>query len=163
MSGMILETFGLRREFSGFVAVDNVDLKVREGSICALIGPNGAGKTTCFNLLTKFLQPTRGEIRFKGSDITGKKPAEVARLGSPRVPDLAVFLGLTALENVGIALQRARGNRSTSGARSAGLGMFDERARELLHDVASRVGRAPRRPSALWPQAGAGDRDDAGP
>ena len=136
MSGMILETFGLRREFSGFVAVDNVDLKVREGSICALIGPNGAGKTTCFNLLTKFLQPTRGEIRFKGSDITGKKPAEVARLGLGRSFQIsAVFLGLTALENVGMALQRARGESFDFWRSERSLGMFDERARELLHDV----------------------------
>jgi branched-chain amino acid transport system ATP-binding protein len=136
MSGMILETFGLRREFSGFVAVDDVDLKVREGSICALIGPNGAGKTTCFNLLTKFLQPTRGEIRFKGSDITRKKPAEVARLGLGRSFQIsAVFLGLTALENVGMALQRARGESFDFWRSERSLGIFDERARELLHDV----------------------------
>ena len=83
-SDVILETRGLTREFSGFVAVNNVDLRVREGSICALIGPNGAGKTTCFNLLTKFLQPTRGTIRFRGEDITGLAPAAVARRGVGR-------------------------------------------------------------------------------
>ena len=110
MSDVVLETHGLTREFSGFVAVNNVDLKVRDGSICALIGPNGAGKTTCFNLLTKFLQPTRGKIKFKGKDITNKEPAEVARLGVGRSFQIsAVFLGLTALENVRMALQRARG------------------------------------------------------
>ncbi|MFX6751279.1 ATP-binding cassette domain-containing protein, partial [Acinetobacter baumannii] len=54
----ILETSGLTKEFAGFVAVSDVNLKVRRGSIHALIGPNGAGKTTCFNLLTKFLKPT---------------------------------------------------------------------------------------------------------
>ena len=132
MSGMILETYGLTREFSGFVAVDNVDLKVREGSICALIGPNGAGKTTCFNLLTKFLQPTRGEIRFKGTDITdieagGSRAARGSAAASRSPPS---FSGLTALENVrhGAAAARAA-NRSTSGARKRSLGMFDERAR----------------------------------
>jgi branched-chain amino acid transport system ATP-binding protein len=56
----ILETSGLTKEFAGFVAVSDVSLKVRRGSIHALIGPNGAGKTTCFNLLTKFLIPSRG-------------------------------------------------------------------------------------------------------
>jgi branched-chain amino acid transport system ATP-binding protein len=136
LSDVILETAGLTREFSGFVAVDNVDLKVREGSICALIGPNGAGKTTCFNLLTKFLQPTRGAIRFKGNDITNKKPAEVARLGLGRSFQIsAVFLGLTALENVRMALQRARGESFDFWRSDRTLEVFDERARELLRDV----------------------------
>ncbi|MBN8903265.1 MAG: ATP-binding cassette domain-containing protein, partial [Rhodospirillales bacterium] len=100
----------MTREFSGFVAVDGVNLRVRTGTIHALSGPNGAGKTTCFNLLTKFLQPTRGKIRFKGRDITGLKPAQVARLGLVRSFQIsAVFPHLTALENVRLALQRARG------------------------------------------------------
>ena len=84
MSGTILETEGLTKEFRGFVAVSDVSLRVADGTIHGLIGPNGAGKTTCFNLLTKFLQPTRGAIRFAGRDITGMKPAEVARLGLVR-------------------------------------------------------------------------------
>ena len=63
---MILETEDLTKEFAGFVAVNGVQLRVRRGTIHALIGPNGAGKTTCFNLLTKFLSPTRGRILFKG-------------------------------------------------------------------------------------------------
>ena len=74
VSDIILETAGLTKEFAGFVAVDDVSLRVRQGSIHALIGPNGAGKTTCFNLLTAFLAPTRGRIHFKGRDITGMKP-----------------------------------------------------------------------------------------
>jgi len=92
------------------VAVDGVNLKVRRGTIHALIGPNGAGKTTCFNLLTKFLDPTRGTIAYNGSDITGLKPAEVARLGLVRSFQIsAVFPHLSVLENVRIALQRRRG------------------------------------------------------
>ena len=75
----ILETLGLCKEFRGFRAVDDVSLRVREGDIHALIGPNGAGKTTVFNLLTKFLPPSAGRIVFDGRDITGKKPAELAR------------------------------------------------------------------------------------
>ena len=106
----ILETAGMTREFRGFVAVNNVNLRVQEGTIHALIGPNGAGKTTCFNLLTKFLAPTRGTIRFEGRDITGLKPADVARLGLVRSFQIsAVFPHLSALENVRLALQRARG------------------------------------------------------
>ncbi|PYO13285.1 MAG: ABC transporter ATP-binding protein, partial [Candidatus Rokuibacteriota bacterium] len=74
---LILETEGLAKEFRGFVAVKNVTLRVRRGTIHALIGPNGAGKTTCFNLLTHFLTPTRGRIHFKGRDITGSRPADI--------------------------------------------------------------------------------------
>ena len=80
----ILETQGLTKEFKGFVAVNNVDLKVRRGDIHALIGPNGAGKTTFFNLLTKFLPPTRGTITYRGVDITHERPAQTARRGIVR-------------------------------------------------------------------------------
>src|SRR5207247_838532 len=76
---VILETEALTKEFRGFVAVKDVKLRVRRGTIHALIGPNGAGKTTCFNLLTHFLTPTRGRIRFNGRDITGSRPADIAR------------------------------------------------------------------------------------
>jgi branched-chain amino acid transport system ATP-binding protein len=136
VSDTILETSGLTREFSGFVAVNDVDLTVRTGTIHALIGPNGAGKTTCFNLLTKFLQPTRGTIRFKGQDITSLKPAEVARLGLARSFQIsAVFPHLTALENVRLALQRARGSSFDFWRSEAVLREYDARARDLLDDV----------------------------
>src|SRR5207247_3890428 len=107
----ILETRGLTKEFKGFVAVNGVDLSVRRGVIHALIGPTGAGKTTCFNLLTHFLTPTRGRISFKGRDITGSKPADIARLGLVRSFQIsAVFPHLSVLENVRLALQRQRGH-----------------------------------------------------
>jgi len=107
---VLLETIGLAKEFHGFIAVHDVDLRVRRGTIHALIGPNGAGKTTCFNLLTKFLAPTRGRILYAGRDITGLAPAEVARLGLVRSFQLsAVFPRLSAVQNVRIALQRRRG------------------------------------------------------
>jgi branched-chain amino acid transport system ATP-binding protein len=129
----LLETRGLTKEFSGFVAVSNVDLRVRRGQIHALIGPNGAGKTTFFNLLTKFMIPTRGEIIYRGEDITLEKPAEVARRGIVRSFQLsAVFPHLTALENVRIALQRALGTTFHFWRREATLGVLDARARELL-------------------------------
>jgi branched-chain amino acid transport system ATP-binding protein len=132
----ILETVNLTREFSGFVAVDDVSLTVRAGTIHALIGPNGAGKTTCFNLLTAFLPPTRGTIRFKGRDITHMKPAQVARLGLVRSFQIsAVFPHLTALENVRLALQRARGASFDFWRSEKALSVYDDRARELLFDV----------------------------
>ena len=136
MSDTILETVDLTREFGGFVAVDDVSLTVRTGTIHALIGPNGAGKTTCFNLLTTFLPPTRGTIRFKGRDITGLKPAQVARLGLVRSFQIsAVFPHLTALENVRLALQRARGASFDFWRSEKVLQVYDDRARELLFDV----------------------------
>src|SRR5262245_28001255 len=108
---LILETEGLTKEFRGFVAVKDVRLRVRPGSIHALIGPNGAGKTTCFNLLTHFLSPTRGRISFKGRDITGSRPADIARKGLVRSFQIsAVFPHLTVLEKVRIALQQGRGS-----------------------------------------------------
>src|SRR5258706_7475912 len=106
----ILLTESLTKEFAGFVAVNGVDLRVTRGTIHALIGPNGAGKTTCFNLLTKFLRPSRGRIVYKGRDITAIPPADVARLGLVRSFQIsAVFPHLTVLENVRGALQRKRG------------------------------------------------------
>src|SRR3954463_14904484 len=108
---IILETRGLSKEFKGFVAVRDVSLSVRRGSIHALIGPNGAGKTTCFNLLTHFLTPTRGQIFYQGREITGSRPASIARMGLVRSFQIsAVFPNLTVLENVRIALQRRAGH-----------------------------------------------------
>jgi len=132
----ILETEGLTREFSGFVAVDSVNLPVQTGTIHALIGPNGAGKTTCFNLLTSFLPATRGRIRFKGRDITGMKPAMVARLGLVRSFQIsAVFPHLTVLENVRLALQRARGASFDFWRSEDVLTQYHDRARALIADV----------------------------
>ena len=106
-SGILLETHDLTKEFKGFVAVNQVNLKVQRGHIHALIGPNGAGKTTCFNLLTKFLRPTSGRIIFDGEDITAEAPALTARRGVIRSFQIsAVFPHLSVLENVRVALQR---------------------------------------------------------
>src|ERR1700688_3636807 len=133
---MILETEDLTKEFAGFVAVNGVDLHVRRGTIHALIGPNGAGKTTCFNLLTKFLSPTRGRILFMGHDITAMQPADVARLGLVRSFQIsAVFPHMSVLENVRIALQRRRGGSFDFWRSAAVLKSFNERAMELIADV----------------------------
>ena len=132
----ILETRGLTKEFKGFVAVKDVSLKVRRGSIHALIGPNGAGKTTCFNLLTHFLEPTRGQIFFKGREITGSPPARIARMGLVRSFQIsAVFPHLTVLENVRVALQRKRGASFDFWQSEKILKALDEPARELIAAV----------------------------
>ncbi|MEO8537037.1 MAG: ABC transporter ATP-binding protein [Betaproteobacteria bacterium] len=132
----ILETRGLTKEFKGFVAVNNVDLAVARGTIHALIGPNGAGKTTCFNLLTHFLTPTRGRILFNGRDITGSRPAVIARMGLVRSFQIsAVFPHLTVLENVRIALQRKRGHSFDFWRSERLLHAHDTRARELIDAV----------------------------
>src|ERR1700726_1704293 len=132
----ILETHGLTKEFAGFFAVRGVDLRVRRGSIHALIGPNGAGKTTFFNLLTKFLKPSAGQILYKGQDITALAPADVARLGLVRSFQIsAVFPHLTALENVRVALQRQHGSSFDFWRSKTVLDRFNGRAHELLDDV----------------------------
>jgi branched-chain amino acid transport system ATP-binding protein len=132
----IIETRHLTKEFSGFVAVSNVDLRVRRGQIHALIGPNGAGKTTFFNLLTKFLIPTRGQIVYRGEDITFEKPAEVARRGIIRSFQLsAVFPHLTVLENVRIALQRSLATTFHFWKRESSLEVLNARAVALLDVV----------------------------
>jgi branched-chain amino acid transport system ATP-binding protein len=133
---IILETRGLTKEFKGFVAVKDVSLQVRRGSIHALIGPNGAGKTTCFNLLTHFLEPTRGQIFFKGREITGSPPARIARMGLVRSFQIsAVFPHLTVLENVRIALQRKRGGSFDFWKSERVLKALDGPAGELIDAV----------------------------
>src|SRR6185369_1374830 len=136
MSDFILETKGLTKEFKGFTAVANVDLQVQRGHIHALIGPNGAGKTTCFNLLTKFLVPTSGQIHFNGKDITPLKPAQIARMGVIRSFQIsAVFPHLTVLENVRIGLQRKLGTAFHFWRSERSLNQLNDRAMELLAEV----------------------------
>lgn len=136
MSETILQAVGLTKEFKGFFAVEGIDLAVKRGHIHALIGPNGAGKTTCFNLLTKFLSPTRGQITYKGEDITALSPAEIARLGLVRSFQIsAVFPHMTVLENVRIALQRRRGDSFDFWRSQKILSTFEDEARSLLVDV----------------------------
>jgi branched-chain amino acid transport system ATP-binding protein len=133
---VILETEGLTKEFRGFVAVKDVALRVRRGTIHALIGPNGAGKTTCFNLLTHFLTPTRGRIRFKGREITGSRPADIARLGLVRSFQIsAVFPHLSVLENVRVALQRRRGGSFDFWRSERVLDGLNGKALELIEAV----------------------------
>ena len=133
---IILETRELTKEFKGFMAVDHVNLKVRRGSIHALIGPNGAGKTTVFNLLTKFLSVTSGQILYKGLDITHQQAAEVARSGMVRSFQIsAVFPHLTVLENVRIGLQRKLGTSFHFWKPESSLYTLNDQAMALLESV----------------------------
>ncbi len=132
----ILETRGLVKEFKGFVAVNDVSLRVARGRIHALIGPNGAGKTTVFNLLTKFLIPTRGQIFYNGRDITAERSAQVARRGIVRSFQIsATFPHLSVLENVCLGLQRATGTSFHFWKSQRSLDALTPRAMALLDTV----------------------------
>ncbi len=113
-----------------------MDLKIQRGTIHALIGPNGAGKTTVFNLLTKFLQPTRGTIFYDGVDITRDEPAQIARRGVVRSFQISATFGhMTALENVRVALQRRLGTSYHFWRAERSLRVLDDQAMDLLEQV----------------------------
>ncbi|WP_018915233.1 ABC transporter ATP-binding protein [Thiomonas sp. FB-6] len=135
-TNLILRARGLTKQFAGFAAVQEIDLDIAEGSIHALVGPNGAGKTTCFNLLTKFLEPSSGSIVFDGRDITRMQPAQVARLGLVRSFQISATFGhMSLLDNVRVGMQRAAGMAWQFWASPARLGRLDERARQYLEQV----------------------------
>jgi branched-chain amino acid transport system ATP-binding protein len=98
---VFLEIKGLTKHFGGLAAVVQFDMYVHKGEIVGLIGPNGAGKTTVFNLINGVFPPTRGQVVFDGTEITGKKPHKVAELGIGRTFQLnPLFRDFTVLENV---------------------------------------------------------------
>ncbi len=132
----IIETSSLTKDFSGFVAVNEVDLKVKKGSIHALIGPNGAGKTTFFNLLTKFLEPTAGKIFYQGKNVTSENSATLARRGLVRSFQIsAVFPNLSVLENVRIAMQRELGTSFHFWKSDRSLDTLNDQAIAALEEV----------------------------
>lgn len=136
MQETILKTTGLGKTFKGFSAVNDVNLEVTRGTIHALIGPNGAGKTTCFNLLTKFLEPSSGQILFNGFDITKERPAQIARRGVIRSFQIsAIFPHMTVMENVRVALQRGLGTEFHFWKPGNSLNILNERAMEILEEV----------------------------
>lgn len=136
MSDTILEARNLSKSFGGFQAVKQVNLRIARGTIHAIIGPNGAGKTTVFNLLTKFITPSSGQILFNGREITNFKPAEIANLGIVRSFQIsAVFPHLTTLENVRLALQKRLGISYHFWRSKRALEDLDDEAMEKLRQV----------------------------
>ncbi len=131
----LLETRKLTKRFDGLAAVNDVDMAVEEGEIVGLIGPNGAGKTTCFNLLSGFLPPTAGTIRFAGEDITRMRSHRIVRRGLVRTFQLTtLFQEMTALENVllGLHLHSTRSLRQVLLSRRPFPRGEIERSREVL-------------------------------
>jgi branched-chain amino acid transport system ATP-binding protein len=108
----ILVAEDLSKRFGGLRAVDRCSIEVRQGSITGLIGPNGAGKTTLFNLLTGFLPPDAGRVRFKGEDVTGLPPHAIFRRRMCRTFQIPrEFKELTVLENVMVVAKEQLGER----------------------------------------------------
>ena len=100
-AGGVLQVRGLSKSFGGIHAVKDISFDVNPGEIVGLIGPNGAGKTTCFNLITGFYTPSAGQVQFRGNDVTGKAPYEMARLGIVRsFQKTNILKSLTVFENV---------------------------------------------------------------
>ena len=132
----LLQTRGLTKEFRGFRAVNEVDLTIAEGTIHALVGPNGAGKTTLFNLLTGFLAPTAGSILYRGEDITGKAPEQIAHLGIARSFQItSLFDQLTGVEHLELALASPTGLGMAFWRSEQQMGQFRARSLELLDQV----------------------------
>jgi len=101
MAEELLIADGVRKEFGGLVAVNDIDFQIPKGAIVSLIGPNGAGKTTFFNMLTGVYKPTSGRIVFDGNDVTGKPPHAITARGIGRTfQNIRLFGNMTALENV---------------------------------------------------------------
>jgi branched-chain amino acid transport system ATP-binding protein len=138
----LLETRNLTKNFGGLKAVHDFSLQVEEGRITALIGPNGAGKTTVFNLLTGFLLPSEGEVRFKGKLLNGVNPYRIAQMRIARTFQIIrIFPKLTVLDNVILGCQNTKGE-STWGAllRMKGVKEEEQRSREKATDLLELVG-----------------------
>jgi branched-chain amino acid transport system ATP-binding protein len=111
----MLEAKGLNKHFGGLAATSHVDLDVRQGEILGLIGPNGAGKTTLFNLLSGALKPDSGTMRFKGIDVAGLKPHQIARMGIARTfQSVKIFSRMSVFNNVLLGHLFGRGHSTAS-------------------------------------------------
>jgi branched-chain amino acid transport system ATP-binding protein len=134
-----LETRGLCKDFRGFRAVSDVNLRVDGGDVHALVGPNGAGKTTLFNLLTGFLRPSAGEILLGGRAVTGQAPEQIAQLGVARSFQItSLFEQLSLRDHVELALQ----GRTTQGYRFWSSEKLMRRFRDPAMELLEQVGLA---------------------
>ena len=137
MADDLLAATGVKKEFGGLVAVNDVDFTVPPGSIVSLIGPNGAGKTTFFNMLTGVYKPTAGRIIFLGEDVTGKPPHAITSRGVGRTfQNIRLFQNMTALENVLVGMHaRLKANLFVSILRTRGVKEEERRARERAREL----------------------------
>ncbi len=137
MAESILEAVGVRKEFGGLVAVNDVDFTIPRGGIVSLIGPNGAGKTTFFNMLTGVYAPTSGEVVFEGKRVTGLPPHKVTALGMARTfQNIRLFPNMTALENVLVAMHsRMKGGVVRSILGTPGIRREEREAHERGHEL----------------------------
>lgn len=109
---VVLEARGVTKHFGGIVAAEDLDLDLRQGTISALVGPNGAGKTTVFNLLTGFIPPDAGSVKLNGTELVGKEPDQIARMGLVRsFQDVRLISRVTCLQNVMLAVQDQAGEK----------------------------------------------------
>ena len=135
---MLLETNGLTKRFGELTAVDEVDLQLEEGESLSIIGPNGAGKSTTVNLITGLLNPTEGEVLYRGEKITGQEPHEIVQQGlSKSFQTASIFPELTVERNAIVAaLGAEHGSFSLNFfKRLAGYDEVAERARRTLEDM----------------------------
>jgi len=136
----ILETHNLTKRFGGLIAVNNVSMKVKRGTLTLLIGPNGAGKTTFVNVCTGILKPDRGKVIFDGTDITGWPPHKVYRAGFVRTFQTPMpFLSLTVLENVLVALGNSGENPIKAPIKRLWIKEEEEKIRRAF-EILKRVG-----------------------
>ena len=135
-SEIIFETVALRKEFDALVAVDDVSMKVRANSLHAIIGPNGAGKTTFFNLLSGNLEPTSGQVIFKGRDITHQPVHRTIHYGIGRSFQITnIFPNLTVFENIRLAVQALGKDNFKFFRDVAAIGQYETRTWEVIEQV----------------------------
>ncbi|MCG1002479.1 MULTISPECIES: ABC transporter ATP-binding protein [Halobacterium] len=134
--GLPLRVEGLRKEFGGITAVDGASFEVEEGSLTGLIGPNGAGKSTTFNCITGVHEPTAGDVYFRGEEITGLQPHDIAQRGLVRTFQIARELDeMTVLENVMLAPDGQRGESITRSVVPGLRGQVVDQERDLREEA----------------------------
>ncbi len=135
---VVLEVRGIRKEFGGLVAVNDISFRVRAGEIVGLIGPNGAGKSTTFNCVTGMLPITRGEVLFRGGRIDGLKARQISALGVGRTfQHVQLLPGMTVIDNVALGAHL----RSSVGMLRASLRLDREEEARLRHEAANQLER----------------------
>lgn len=133
-SNFILETFNLTKAFGGVTAVNNVSLRLEQGSLKSLIGPNGSGKTTFFNLVTGSIKPTSGKIFFNGEDITHLSLDRINRKGISRSYQITnIFPMLSTFENIRLAIQSQHRDKIPFTKSLTRAGKYEEFHEEVLN------------------------------